>query len=623
MKYSKSLVSLLSLVLLASCTGGKIPSEEKPGESSALPTETPTDAPATEAVASDELTDSMLAELSTVEFNGVCEAAFNMYGYSGSQYTLTDLQLSSDSYYQALYLGTPKDSVTDPKAFDDFKKGAMSAEVFYGNKEDAVVAKALGIDNVVIEQEIEGVSWSSSFVNPFGNFASEGNFEPVEGKKYTFALAEDATDYDSIRQAFATVLMGEYTEDTDNYPLSVEIVTDGFHITEVDTIFYADPDDVLAGTSDATIGAAFKLEVATYGKDVAVKEVKPVEGTPDATLDAAISSLKNATSYAYIGQESIASTDDNGDVVLDDQGNPVYELNSQTEMVYSTGLLEQTYTDLYGSYKTGFVDTAAGIQRVTKVGSSWYVDRAPVAKYTVADQLGYFEISPLLFKLEGEGHYVLRDDLSCLYLGNTYNYSYGYNYDISDLVIDVTSSGVAFTSHGVNSQSSEAEIVDVYSQIGTAASKITIDKNALVATCDGLMAKDLMTTLDYQYLTDAAKGYGYPTALVDLIPAVPGANPTVEVYDIQASSGYLPGICTAVDNVSSSIIALERLLTVETGWSAYTDEKGAVVDGCYINSAVVNVSGVATNIVIAISDMYASHGYVTVIPMLVKASTAA
>ena len=507
MKKSKALLSILSLVVLASCSGKTENSEVKPSDTgSAKPTE-----PATE-ILTKEFTDEMLSMLKT--------------GYQ-SEYSLHQEENwgKGDPYIEDSFIEfATVEGTTQFKQYDavtnhlgELEKGGVLYNMTLSHDDEGNMTRlSLSLDNTlkvetVLDEDEKKISWADyGFANAFEVLTVDDFSKTENDYEFTVDLANanDLFANDMAIQIYGT----EYAE-LESY----KIKTDGIKPVSFVAV-YKTLNENIYGSSVVTDIQAEGEFVSVNNAD-AIRGIKPLTGTEDKIFSTAMAKLAS-DNYEYEFANYQGAFKNDYIVTKGATGKAVVKDNVIKATTY--------FKDGSVNYDGAYYETETGLAEANRIGDSYYLN-GTIEEGGKLD--GYilpnFNISSLFFK-EDKGVYTLDHDLYYTGLDKASEYSIFSGAYFTDLTITIDYTGEitfnTFVPSGAHSTSNR--YVDVYKNVG-GVEKAPVDITAVKATTAGLKWSDIFAENDnIKELTSFLKGKD----VLDSIPTLEDNHSNFTLY---------------------------------------------------------------------------------------------
>lgn len=563
MKYTKVVVSLLSLTFLASC-GQKesVTPTDRPTEPVVTDT-TPTEVVKPSEVETNKLEDKMFADLAkSFGLKGFDHAAMYLAGLLPEPIELTfGLEYSWTAEFFAKTGGElvlKGDTLTTPEDIEEMVNG--STVVYSKTEEGLLEARALSMSNEIVSQAVvdDQDNPLEYFENPFAyvyaeDFAATETFAAAANRKYAFELREDAQGRADLLNAFGRLLIGSdlVTGTAEDSLATLQFYTDGFKVTGLELVIDADPNEVTGEADAPIIGEKFAFDIVAEGDEVSVSDVQPVAGTADPVLDAALKKLAAAKSYT----NSLELRDGSGEVV-DTASVKVDEHAAVID--YSNGTGE------------AFLSTDSGlIGGLKATGEDKYELVDLPADSALSQLLPDLNLSALLFEKQEDGSYLLKVDTAGLVLSTDYSMMIQSELELTSLKVTVEGESITLASE-VASIGTTVTYVEKYTGIDTTSVALTEEDFVAPEPLPGLLGCLSQEDVNYitQYFVEEHLGF---------IPTVDGYT-SASIVDVTFEDGSeAPAFavdCGDAASATSALAAYSEKLNADANWNAHASIPG-------------------------------------------------
>lgn len=486
-----TLVSLLSIMFLASCGEQKSEGTEKTTENT---TDT---APVTEIQKTDELTEAMLYQASegiavesqlvrsTITDNGEIQIVMYNSSYLDYETTLDEYsyRLYSDRYDNGQY------KVTDPIPYDKIQPSRNTISLmrdYVSDSDGKLIDKRITSDNRIVKSygrmdgttnDKVGISFTTSgFYNPFYSFTATDFVKGDEA--YTFVLdKENMQDPASLPYVTNCLTAGTSESELE----SLTLYTDGTKITSYEAKMTPIANTELVPGYTYTFGMSVVGTIVAMGKTddkVNVHFLKERTGEKDEKIEALFTSLKNGN---YTEKVSYHSRDEEEDFGHDEE--KTYRKNASTMTVSDKdGDIEEAY----------YLDQTGRKQRLRYLDGSFYKDGSTIVNDSVNPT---FSIDSRFFEKDGDDYVFSMLDSGLVSLPSEDFSSLGRKGTVSELRIHPDGDSYLFTVKGRDNSGANFTNTSLFSDIGTTENGI--DPSHLKSV-DEMSWKELLSSSDYQ-----------------------------------------------------------------------------------------------------------------------------
>lgn len=616
MKLKKILISVLSLVSLASCNRGTATTDSVTSAPGSDATST-----SSSATKSNQLTKEMFAELAEGYSIEETVSGYDFQTLDGEDYATTYMSFVQyvDSNDNVLHLkagknndDTKKDPVkpesfettdydlyyvsddqTDGKIYANAATLSLNNEPNYVNLYNSENDPTTGQTNYTTR-----VEWYTLFSPAFSQF-SYSDFTKITDSVRTFrftAPEEKDEDLAHALEVFSYQIFGMSTSlDVD----TITLHTDGYHITDFEaTAYYTFSQTVDIDEKGNKAEWVQELELTAKGNFTSIGGSKienfaPATGTPDSTFDSAMSALRQ-NNFKFREAHYVSSkADGNFSNKVTDQYSGV--MNGKSFIYYDSASLaaDQQPTNREGLFQVDdnhyniAVELAEGTQ--DNPTTSWYKTSGAM-EGKITDVLPSFEISPLLFDDE-DGIKIFR--LKKEYM-KIVNFTSG-AFDIlkpnnGSTITSTSTSGNAsydLTDFSIDLSSYDAEGIVVFTYVYDS------EKYIITYTDINKVAQEALPTLkwaniaDNVTLTDDGKtslyemwnltdGSDLTTKLLEKCPIIPG-NAGLAVAPEFKMTGYVIQINDG-SAITSANSALSQFISLFEGMGYTGDRKNQATE---------------------------------------------
>ena len=491
-KKTKYILPLMMLSLLAGCdktseTPTQAPSEV-PSETVANPSEKPSATVKPSAAPKIELTDARLKKYAdSVSFEETeyekAKSKYTAYSIEGAatkNKTITFIQYEGASYED------PNSPAVPSK--DTVKTKETRAGIYDEEKKRYFVAYPDGVylDNTPVYKVSKNRYYFDTFCNPFSKF-SEDDFEKNDKESTSELACFDliSTTNESKRSLLRFFALDHYEESLESFKIYVN--ADSIVSYELNRI----ASNKNSSDTYSYVGKILSNDESTFKEDYQTV----IQGTPDATLAAALNKLNTATSFKehaditrISGSDSITESLDN--FVTSDLRKFVETSTQEGESTPDTEYAYRSEADKYYRLKD-------------------YGEKGKYY-YGLENPLDVKKVSPLCFDKNADGSYSIKTDetnkVSAYFSDFSYAFGPALGEQLSVLLGDfpaVTSLNITLDGDNITFDSKcsidatilkfDFELKSTYSSFNTITADFdTKDQTKLHSTCDDLTWSDLL-----------------------------------------------------------------------------------------------------------------------------------